>query len=51
MFGPKREEERRDEELHNLYSCQILLEWENRRSWMRHVAHMRDKRDAYKVLL
>jgi hypothetical protein len=59
IFGPKRDEVTREwrklhsEELHNLYSSpDIIRQVKSRRMrWAGHVAHMREERKVYKVLV
>jgi hypothetical protein len=59
IFGPKRDEVRgqwsklHNGELHNLYSSPNII-WQmksRRRRWAGHVAHMREERKVYKVLV
>jgi hypothetical protein len=58
IFGPKRDEVMRDlrkmhnEELNNLYSLPniIRMSKSRRTSWAGHVAHMGEKRNAYRIL-
>jgi hypothetical protein len=58
IFGPEREEDgsRRNfhnDELHNLYSSPNIVSVINSRriTWVGHVAHMREGRDVYRVLV
>jgi hypothetical protein len=59
IFGPKRDEvtgewrKLHNEELHNLYSTpDIIRQVKARRMrWAGHVAHMREERKVYKVLV
>jgi hypothetical protein len=59
IFGPKRDEETGDwrklhkEDLHNLYSLpsRIRMIKSRRMRWAKHVARMREKRDAYRILV
>jgi hypothetical protein len=58
IFGPKRAEAKGDrrklhnEEFHNLYSPNIIRMIKSRRiRWAGHVAQMRAKRNAYRILV
>jgi hypothetical protein len=59
IFGPKRDEvtagwrKLHDEELHNLYSSPGLIRLikSRRMRWVGHVARMREKRNAYRILV
>jgi hypothetical protein len=59
IFGPKRDEvtggwrKLHNEELHNLYSSPSIIRMikSSRMSWARHVAHMRRKKNAYRILV
>jgi hypothetical protein len=57
IFGPKRDEvtwqwrRLHNEELYDLYSSPNVLVSKSRMSWVGHVACLRDRRGAYKVLL
>jgi hypothetical protein len=58
IFGPKRNEivegwkRLHYEEFHNLHSSPriIKLTWSRSMKWMGHVVHMREKRNAYRIL-
>jgi hypothetical protein len=58
-FGPKRDEVTRDwrklhnEGLHNLYSSPNIIRMikSRRMTWAGHVARMREKRNAYRILV
>jgi hypothetical protein len=58
IFGPKRDEvtgewrKLHNEELHNLYSTNIIRPIKSRRMiWAGHLARMGEKRNAYRVLV
>jgi hypothetical protein len=59
IFGPKRDEvtggwrQLHNEELHNLYSSSSVITMikSRRVRWAGHVARMRAKRDAYRILV
>jgi hypothetical protein len=59
IFGPKREEltggwrKLHNEELHNLYSSPSIIRTikSRRMRWAGHVARMREKRNAYRILV
>jgi acyl-coenzyme A synthetase/AMP-(fatty) acid ligase len=59
IFGPKRDEviggwrKLNNEELHNLYCSPSVIRMikSRRMKWTRHVAHMREKRNAYRILV
>jgi hypothetical protein len=59
IFGPKRDEvtggwrKLHNEELHNLYSSPSIIRMRNSRRmrWAGHVARMREKRNAYMILV
>jgi hypothetical protein len=58
IFGPKRDEvtggwrKLHNEELHNLYSSPSIIRMikSRRMRWAGHVARMREKRNAYRIL-
>jgi hypothetical protein len=59
IFGPKRDEVARgwrklhNEELHNLYPSPSIIRMikSGRMKWAGHIARMRDKRNAYRILV
>jgi hypothetical protein len=59
IFGPKRDEvtgvwrKLHNEELHNLYSSPDIIRMIKSRTmrWVRHVARMRETRNAYRILV
>jgi hypothetical protein len=59
IFGPKRDEvtgewrKLHNEELHNLYSSPNIIRMikSRRMRWAWHVARMREKRNAYRILV
>jgi hypothetical protein len=53
IFGPKRDEELHNEELHNLYSSPSIIRIikSRRIRWVGHVARMGEKRNAYRILV
>jgi hypothetical protein len=58
IFGPKRDEviggwsKLHNEELHNLFCSPSIIRIISRRmGWEGHVARMREKRDAYRILM
>jgi hypothetical protein len=59
IFGPKRDEvtggwrKLHNEELHNVYSSSSLVTMINSKTmrWTGHVARMREKRDAFRILV
>jgi hypothetical protein len=59
IFGPKRDEvtggwrKLHNEELHNLYASPSIIRMikSRRMRWIRHVARMGDKRNAYRILV
>jgi hypothetical protein len=59
VFGPKRNEvtggwrELHNEELHNFYSSPIIIKMisSRRMRWTRHVARIREKRNACRILV
>jgi hypothetical protein len=59
IFGSKRDEVEKvgenlhDEELHNLYSSPSIIRMikSRRMGWAGHVAHMGEKRNAYRILV
>jgi hypothetical protein len=59
IFGPKRDEvaggwrKLHDEKLHNLYCSPNIIRMikSRRRRWAEHVAHMSEKKNAYRVLV
>jgi hypothetical protein len=57
IFGPKRDEviggwrKLHNEELHNLYCSPIRIIKSRRMRWAGHVSRMREKRNAYRILV
>jgi hypothetical protein len=59
IFGPRRDEETggwrklHNEELHNLYSSPSIIKMieSRRKGWAKHVARMRQKKNAYRIFV